>query len=103
MMAFCDWLIEISMKYNYSSELLRLDICGGCVMLILQRKLGQEIVLPTCSLTLTVLDIAGGKVSFGISAPRNVTVHRKEVWKRIRNKKSDGKEEIINAQSRVNR
>ena len=38
-------------------------------MLVLTRKVGEEIVLPTCRLTMTVLNIAGERAKFGISAP----------------------------------
>ena len=52
-------------------------------MLILGRRVGEQIVVPACRLTVTVLGIDGRKVRLGISAPRSVTVHRKEVLRRI--------------------
>ena len=57
-------------------------------MLILTRK-AQEVVIvggPETSeplLTITVLDIVGGKVRLGFQADTSVLVHRWEVWQRI--------------------
>jgi carbon storage regulator CsrA len=62
-------------------------------MLVLTRKVGEEIVLPTCRLTMTVLNVAGERAKFGISAPPGVTVNRKEVWQRIQEEKKNSKEE----------
>jgi len=52
-------------------------------MLVLTRKQGEEIVVPNCEITLTVLEISRSKVRFGVSAPPGVVVHRAEVWRRI--------------------
>ena len=56
---------------------------GFFVMLVLSRKVGQEIVLPECEVTITVLKIQGNKIGLGISAPAGIAVHRREVWRRI--------------------
>jgi carbon storage regulator len=53
-------------------------------MLVLTRKVGERIVLPGCALVLTVLDVSGGHVRLGVVAPAGVTVHREEVWRRLR-------------------
>jgi carbon storage regulator len=53
-------------------------------MLVLSRKVGEQVVVPQCRLTVTVLDIASGRVRLGISAPANLVVHRSEVCQRIR-------------------
>ena len=53
-------------------------------MLILSRRIGEQVVVPRCDLTMTVLDITGGRVRLGISAPANLVVHRSEVCERIR-------------------
>jgi carbon storage regulator len=52
-------------------------------MLVLTRKLGERIVLPSCEVTITVTAIAGNRVHMGISAPLHVKIHREEVWKRV--------------------
>jgi carbon storage regulator len=61
-------------------------------MLVLTRKVGQEIVLPTCGLSMTVLDVAGERAKIGISAPPDVDVNRKEIWQRIQEEKKQSKE-----------
>lgn len=52
-------------------------------MLLLSRKEGEQIVVPECRLTLTVLSIHGGRVRLGISAPPEVHVYRGEVLHRM--------------------
>lgn len=55
-------------------------------MLILSRQRGQRIVLPGCSVTLTVIAIEGNRVRLGITAPAEVAVLRDELVRR----KTDG-------------
>ena len=52
-------------------------------MLVLRRKIGEEIIVPDLKIKITVLDCRSTKVRRGITAPRNLAVHRKEVWDRI--------------------
>ena len=52
-------------------------------MLVLSRKCGEKIVIPTQDITLTVLEIRGDRIRFGISAPSHIPVHREEVWLQI--------------------
>lgn len=51
-------------------------------MLILTRKIGEAIMVGD-NVVLTVLGINGGQVRIGIDAPREITVHRKEIAERI--------------------
>jgi carbon storage regulator CsrA len=53
-------------------------------MLVLSRKVGEQIVVPQCQLTVTVLDATPGRVRLGITAPTDLAVHRSEVCGRIR-------------------
>ena len=52
-------------------------------MLVLTRKPDQSIVVGA-DIEITVLEVRGEQVRLGIRAPRNVTVHRKEVFEQIR-------------------
>lgn len=52
-------------------------------MLVLTRKVGEQIVVPQCRLTVTILDAAPGRVRLGITAPPELVVHRSEVYDRI--------------------
>jgi carbon storage regulator CsrA len=57
---------------------------GVSKMLVLTRKVGEQVVIPLCKLTVTILDTTPSRVRLGISAPANVVVNRSEVSKRIR-------------------
>lgn len=52
-------------------------------MLVLTRKPDQSIMVGT-EIEITVLEVRGEQVRLGIRAPRNVSVHRKEVFEQIR-------------------
>jgi len=53
-------------------------------MLVLSRKRGERIVISEQEIVVTVLEVRGEQVRLGISAPANVSVHRQEVWARIK-------------------
>jgi len=53
-------------------------------MLVLTRKVGEEIVLPNRGVTVGVVGVNGKHVRLGITAPAETSVHREEVWQRIR-------------------
>lgn len=57
-------------------------------MLILTRRTYETIVIDD-DITLTILGINGGHVRFGIDAPKNIPVHREEIYKRIQKDKKD--------------
>ena len=52
-------------------------------MLVLTRKAGEEVVIPGCQVTFTVLKVTANRVRIGVSAPPHVSVHRHEVWQGI--------------------
>ena len=52
-------------------------------MLVLSRKEGEQIVVPECRLTITVLNVRSKRVQLGISAPAGVGVYRGEVLQAI--------------------
>ena len=51
-------------------------------MLVLSRKRNEQIVIAE-NVVITVVDIRGDKVRLGIEAPKDVPVHRKEVYEAI--------------------
>ena len=51
-------------------------------MLVLSRKNGESVDIGG-GITVTIVEIRGDKVRLGISAPREVAVHRREVTERI--------------------
>ncbi len=62
-------------------------------MLILTRHIGQTIVIGD-NITVTVLAIKGHQISLGINAPKDISVHREEIYARI---KAELLAEIVNA------
>lgn len=55
-------------------------------MLVLSRKKNESIIIND-HITVTVVEIRGDKVRLGIEAPKEVTVHRREVYEAIQNQK----------------
>lgn len=54
----------------------------GGNMLVLSRRVDESLVIDK-DVKITVLDIKGGQVRLGITAPSSVKVHREEVFNRI--------------------
>jgi carbon storage regulator len=51
-------------------------------MLVLSRKRGERVVIPGCSVTITVVAVEGNRVRLGIAAPAGVAVLREELVRR---------------------
>ncbi|MBT4866427.1 MAG: carbon storage regulator CsrA [Planctomycetaceae bacterium] len=57
-------------------------------MLVLSRKKDEKIVIGD-KITIMVIEIRGDKVRLGIDAPRDVTVHREEVYEAIKREQDE--------------
>ncbi len=57
-------------------------------MLILTRRVGESLVIGD-DINITVLAIRGNQVRIGINAPKDVSVHREEIYERIQNEKNE--------------
>jgi carbon storage regulator len=62
-------------------------------MLVLTRKPGQSIMIGD-GIEVQVLSVAGEKVRLGITAPRDVSIFRNEVYDRIESENADRNEEV---------
>lgn len=56
-------------------------------MLILTRKAGEKLLIGD-NIEITILNVRGGQVKLGINAPKDVAVHREEIYRKIKSTES---------------
>ncbi|MBR9871474.1 MAG: carbon storage regulator CsrA [Gammaproteobacteria bacterium] len=59
-------------------------------MLILTRRIGETLMVGD-EVSVTVLGVKGNQVRVGVSAPKEVAVHREEIYQRIQREKQNEK------------
>ena len=58
-------------------------------MLILTRRVGETLMIGD-DVTVTVLGVKGNQVRIGVNAPKNIAVHREEIYERIKREQEAG-------------
>jgi len=65
-------------------------------MLVLQRTLEESIMIGD-DIEIKIVDVRGDRVRLAITAPANVSIHRKEIWEAIQRQKKERENESRDA------
>jgi carbon storage regulator len=66
-------------------------------MLILTRRVGETVMIGD-NVTVTVLGVKGNQVRVGVNAPKEVAVHREEIYERIKREAQAGGGQVVRGQ-----
>ena len=64
-------------------------------MLVLTRKAGESIVIGD-NIEITVIETKGDQIKLGIKAPKDIDIHRKEIYENIQNENQQAITQTIN-------
>jgi len=68
-------------------------------MLILTRRVGETLMIGD-EVTVTVLGVKGNQVRIGVNAPKDVAVHREEIYERIKLERNSKDAEAMDEEAR---
>ncbi|OOF85230.1 carbon storage regulator CsrA [Rodentibacter ratti] len=62
-------------------------------MLILTRKVGESVLIGD-DISITVLSVRGNQVKLGVQAPKEVSVHREEIYQQIKKQQDESSNDL---------
>lgn len=62
-------------------------------MLILTRKVGESVLIGD-DISITVLSVRGNQVKLGVQAPKEVSVHREEIYQQIKKQQDESSSDL---------
>ena len=62
-------------------------------MLILTRRVGETLMIGD-EVTVTVLGVKGNQVRIGVNAPKDIAVHREEIYERIKREQENSTDKV---------
>ena len=65
-------------------------------MLVLTRSIGERLFIQDGDIKIQVLEVKGNQVRLGIEAPKDISIHREEVFNRI---KSEANAPVVDAKA----
>ena len=57
-------------------------------MLVLSRRMGESLIIAD-DIRLTILGVSGGQVRLGIEAPKEISIHREEIYHKIQQEQKE--------------
>ncbi|OOF82731.1 carbon storage regulator [Rodentibacter ratti] len=62
-------------------------------MLILTRKVGESVLIGD-DISITVLSVRGNQVKLGVQAPKEISVHREEIYQQIKKQQDESSNDL---------
>lgn len=70
-------------------------------MLVLTRSVGERLIISDGQIKISVLEVKGNQVRIGIDAPKEISVHREEIYNRIQAESRQRAEAVAHEETAV--